>query len=143
MNIYGQERAQVRDVFFDAWKKHNDDELLQGAERTIVHVALQHPEYHEILADREKYSDHDYHVDAGETNPFLHMGMHVTIVEQISVDKPTGVRLRFSQLLQKLRDEHTVQHRMMECLGQWLWQAQQSHNPPSERDYLDCLQRIG
>jgi hypothetical protein len=143
MNLYGQDRADIRNVFFDAWAKYNAGEVLLGAESTVVHVALQHPEYHDVLANREKYSDRDYHIDAGETNPFLHMGMHVTIIEQISLDKPAGVRARFSQLLQKLRDEHEVQHKMMECLGQWLWQAQQSNSPPSEQDYLDYLQRVG
>lgn len=142
MNLYGQDRTDIRDVFFNAWAKYNSGETLQGAECTIVHVALQHPEYHDVLSNRDKYSDRDYHVDGEETNPFLHMGMHVTIIEQISLDKPEGVRPRFGQLLHKIGHEHEVQHRMMECLGQWLWQAQQSNSPPSEQDYLDCLQRV-
>ncbi len=142
MNVYGQERTEIRDVFFSAWAKHNAGEILHGAECTLVHVALQHPEYHDVLSNREKFADRDYHVDSGEINPFLHMGMHVTIIEQISIDKPVGVRGCFTQLLHKIGNEHDAQHRMMECLGQWLWQTQQSTTPPDEKSYLDCLQRI-
>ena len=35
-------------------------------------------------------------VERGQSNPFLHLSMHLSIAEQISIDQPSGIRAAFS-----------------------------------------------
>jgi hypothetical protein len=53
---------------------------------------IEHPEYHRVLEDRERYLDRDWKPEGGDTNPFLHIAMHLAIEEQLSIDQPPGIR---------------------------------------------------
>lgn len=139
--MYGQNRGQLREVFFRAWRRYRERLPLEGVENIIVDVALRHPEYHGVLEHPERYQDRDYLPEAGATNPFLHLGMHVAIEEQLASDRPTGVRAHFTRLATKTGDAHAAQHVMLECLGEIMWQAQRDGTPPNEADYLACLSR--
>lgn len=141
MSLFGDKREDTRAVFFSAWHKHRNGEALEGIEKLIINVARHHPEYHSVLADPERYTDHDYSPEHGEINPFLHMGMHITIEEQLMIDQPHGIRDRYQKLLSAIQDEHAVQHGMMECLAEMLWQASQNRSAPDESVYLSCLDR--
>ncbi len=140
--FFGQDRRQLREVFFRAWARHCQNLPLDGIETLIVSVAQRHPEYHALLEDPARYDDRDYPPEAGQTNPFLHMAMHIAIEEQLALDQPRGVRDRYRQLLARFPDEHAAQHPMMECLGEWLWRASRDGAPPPESAYLDCLGRL-
>lgn len=133
----------MREVFFRAWRSYRAHQLLEGIERLIVDIALQHPEYHSLLADPERFAQRDYAPELGETNPFLHLAMHVAIMEQLAIDQPRGIVARYRQLLQRLSDEHDAQHRMMECLGEMLWRAGRDKTAPDEKLYLECVERLG
>lgn len=119
-----------------------NEQPLDGVELLIARVIQAHPEYHATLADREASEDRDYLPESGEANPFLHMGMHVAIEEQLSVDQPRGIRQQYEQLMLRLGDPHEVQHTIMECLGEMLWQAQRQQTPPDEHVYLECLRKF-
>ena len=121
--FFGQDRRQLREVFFRAWQRHRENLPLEGVEPLIVTVALRHPEYHPLLDDPARAEDRDYLPEAGQTNPFLHLGMHIAIEEQLALDQPHGIRAQYQRLLARLADEHAVQHHIMECLGEWLWRA--------------------
>ncbi|UCH53242.1 MAG: DUF1841 family protein [Pseudomonadota bacterium] len=138
----GASRETLRAVFFRAWQRQQRGEPLEGAEALIVRVAQLHPEYHHVLAAPDRYTDQDYLPEVGKTNPFLHMAMHISIEEQLALDQPRGVRAHYQRLLQALPDEHAVQHAMMECLGEMLWQAARAGGVHSEKLYLDCLARL-
>lgn len=138
--MYG-DRAQMRAVFFQAWKKFRNAEPLEGVEKIIVQVAAQHPEYHALLEQPEQYREHDYAAHSEQSNPFLHMGMHIAIEEQLSIDRPPGVRACFERLVKQTGDDHSARHRMLECLSDALWQARQTEGAPDERAYLACLQK--
>lgn len=156
--LFSQDRRQLREVFFRAWQRHREHQSLEGVESLIVAVALRHPEYHALLEHPEQAEDRDYPPDAGQTavqgrtnaarggtlaaaNPFLHMGMHIAIEEQLALDQPRGIRDRYQQLRIQVGDEHTAQHHIMECLGEWLWRAGREDTAPAESEYLDCLTR--
>lgn len=141
--LLGQDRRQTREVFFRAWQRHRENLPLEGVEPLIVAIALRHPEYHALLESPAQAEDRDYLPEGGQTNPFLHMGMHIAIEEQLTLDQPRGIRAQYQRLCARLADEHTVQHHIMECLGEWLWHAGRgSAAPPPETDYLDCLARL-
>jgi hypothetical protein len=70
------------------------------------------------------------------------MGMHIAIREQLNTDRPAGIRDIYKQLLIKLNDTHLVEHQIMECLGQALWQAQRDNRPPDDLGYVNCLRAL-
>lgn len=137
--LFAGSRQEARQVFFSAWRKYLDKKPLEGIEGIIVQVALQHPEYHTLLEHPDQFEDKDYLPEHGETNPFLHMGMHVTIEEQLNMDRPLGIKSRFATLAEKQGDAHEAQHIMMECLAEMLWQAQRQGGAPDEKAYFSCL----
>ncbi len=139
--MYKLSRHQSRQFFFDTWHKYNHQELLSDMEKIALSIILLHPEYHSILDDTERYQDKDYPPEMGNTNPFLHMSMHIAIKEQLSIDQPSGIRERFNRLQEKNKDEHETMHQVMECLAEMLWQAQRNQSAPDASIYFECLDK--
>lgn len=126
----------------EVWRKYRNNEALEPIERVLTEIILQHPEYHAELESGEDVLAADYTPEGGVSNPFLHMGMHVAIHEQVSTDRPAGIRDLYRTLLEKYGDAHQLEHAMMECLGEALWEAQRNNLPPDEQAYLECLRRL-
>jgi Domain of unknown function (DUF1841) len=134
--MFQPSRDQARDTFFEAWRKYRAGQPLAGIEALALEVILAHPEYHAALADPGRSRDKDY-VD--ESNPFLHMSLHVALEEQLSIDQPPGIAQRFRALLAKCQDRHEALHEALECLAETVWRAQRDGAPPDAAAYLDCL----
>ncbi len=139
--MFNPSRGEARQFLIDAWRKHRAGELLTPLEDLVTQLIGKHPEYHPILENPEHYQDKDYQPEQGATNPFLHLMMHVTIEEQLSIGHPHGIREHFARLTQHFESEHDAQHAMMECLGEMIWQAQRSNTAPDAAVYLDCLEQ--
>jgi hypothetical protein len=139
--MFNPSRDQARRMFFDTWRKYRSGQPLAGIETQVIEVVLQHPEYHGILERTDQYLDRDYLPEQGETNPFLHMGMHLAIVEQLSIRQPFGLAERYEKLLARCGDAHAAQHRAMDCLAEMIWQAQRNGTAPDSQLYLRCLDR--
>ena len=120
-------RDQLRQLFFDVWQKENDRQQLSELEQQIKQVIVEHPEYHYIFEDRETYLDKDFSVQLGETNPFLHMSLHLTVRDQIKIDQPVGMRRIYQKLVMKLKAPQEVEHHIIGILADevWLMQNQQ------------------
>ena len=129
-------REQARNTFFEAWRKYRAGQPLAGIEALALEVILLHPEYHEVLGQPERSRDKDY-VD--ESNPFLHMSLHVALEEQLSIDQPPGIVQRVNALVSKFQDRHEALHQALECLAETVWRAQRDRAPPDAAAYLDCL----
>ena len=136
-----QSRDQVRQVYLNVWQKMQQQRLLEPMEALIADVIEVHPEYHELLDKNDETRQQDFTPEQGQTNPFLHMGMHIALREQAGADRPTGIAEVYQRLLAS-RGQHEAEHAMMECLGQALWQAQRDGEPPNEAVYLECLKKI-
>ena len=137
--IFGQDRNELRKMYADAWEKHNAPQPLSPLEAQIAQVISDHPEYHTAVSgDLEK----DFSVEGAETNPFLHMGLHLGIREQVATNRPTGIRAVFEELAAKLGDAHAAEHRMIDCLAETLWEAQRDQRPPDELQYLESLRKL-
>jgi hypothetical protein len=137
--MFNPTRDQVRDFFFAAWQKFNARQALSDLEQIAVEHIARHPEYHAILAQPERYQQREWLPEMGETNPFLHLSMHLSISEQLSIDQPVGVKARYLALAERLGDEHTAQHAVMDCLAEMIWHAQRNNQPPDALGYLECL----
>ena len=137
--IFGQDRNELRKMYADAWQKHCDKQLLTPLEAQIAQVIDEHPEYQETLTgDLER----DFAVEAGQTNPFLHMGLHLGIREQISTNRPAGIATLFKALAGRASGSHDAEHRMIDCLAETLWEAQSNNTAPDEAAYLERLRRL-
>ena len=86
--------------------------------------------------------DRDFTPDGGRTNPFLHMGLHLGIREQVSTNRPAGIAAVYHALAASKGDVHVAEHEMIECLAETLWEAQSLNQPPDEQKYLERLQRL-
>ena len=139
--MFNPTRDQARQFLFDAWHKRRTGALLTPLEDLVAQLIEKHPEYHALLQAPGKFQDKDYAPEQGDTNPFLHLMMHLTIEEQISIGQPHGIREHFKRLSEHLQSEHDAQHRMMECLGEMLWQAQRNGSAPDAAVYLACLEK--
>ncbi len=141
--MFNPSRDQVRRFFIDVWAKYRENRPLEPLEALALEHILHHPEYHGLLEQAERNLDRDWLPEMGETNPFLHLSMHLSINEQLSIDQPPGVKTRYDRLVSNLGDEHAAQHEVMDCLAEMLWQAQRSGQAPDARAYLECLERKG
>ena len=137
-----QDRDASRRFFLEVWEKHQAAKPLQALEELILGVILEHPEYHVLLDNEENAVLREFTPELGTTNPFLHMGMHIAIREQVSSDRPGGITALYERLLSKFATAHDLEHRMMECLGETLWSAQRNNTLPDEIAYLECVKRI-
>ena len=137
--MFEPSRDQARDFFFETWRKYRAGQPLVGLETVALDVVLAHPEYHPALADPERFRDRDYLPELGESNPFLHLSMHLSLEEQLAIDQPPGIASRFAALAARRGDRHVAMHDAMECLAEMMWRSQRDHAPPDGAAYLECL----
>jgi hypothetical protein len=123
-------------MYVDAWHKHRHQQPLQPVEAQIADVVELHPEYHALFNDRDAIIDKDWLPEGGASNPFLHMGLHLAVRDQVATDRPVGINAAYQQLLRKRGSRHEAEHQLIECLAEALWAAQRSGQPPDEAAYL-------
>lgn len=136
-----QSRDEVRQVYLDVWRKMRQRQLLEPMEAIIADVIEAHPEYHPLLETSDEIKQQEFTPEQGQSNPFLHMGMHIALREQAGADRPAGIAGVYQRLLLS-RGQHEAEHAMMECLGQVLWQAQREGGLADENAYLECLKKL-
>jgi hypothetical protein len=139
--MFTPSQHDVRRFFCETWRKIQSNEILTPVEAMARDWIVQHGEYSEALKDAETALAADYSVERGQSNPFLHLSMHLSIAEQISIDQPAGIRAAFLTLAQRLGSEHDAHHAMMECLGEMIWTSQRSGLPPDGAAYIECVKR--
>jgi len=139
--VYGQDRNQIRQVYLDAWKKHRSGQALDSMQQIIVGIIQNHPEYHAELESGVAL-EKDYTPEMGQSNPFLHMGLHIAIQEQLSTGQPRGIVAVYQQLQLKFQDSHRVEHMMMDCLAQLIWEAQSQGRQPDQQAYVENLRKL-
>lgn len=131
-----------RELFFAVWQKQQAGETLSALEQQLWQIIAAHPEYHAIFTQKERYLARDYVPEQGEANPFLHMGLHMAITEQLQTNRPQGIRTVYQTLCEQLQDAHAAEHKMADCLMESLWQAQRYQKMPDEQAYLEALKRL-
>jgi hypothetical protein len=136
-----QSREEIRRVYLTVWQKMQQGSVLEPMEAVISDIISLHPEYHSLLEQGEDVQHSEFTPESGQSNPFLHMGMHIALYEQTSTNRPAGIQQIHQELSHKL-GRHDAEHAMMECLGQALWLAQRNQTHPDEAAYLECLKRL-
>ena len=140
--LFANQRNDTRALFFSSWKKHQQKLLLTTLEAQLVDVMLAHPEYHQVLNDEDAGMSRDYFPEMGEVNPFLHMGLHIAVREQITTNRPIGIKRVYRQLLTKYKDQLAVEHALMGVLAETLWQSQRNNVAPNDAEYLLACKQL-
>jgi hypothetical protein len=135
----GQNRDQLRRMYVDAWRKFSARAPLEPLEAQVAAVVAEHPEYISWLESGEEALAADFTPEGGRENPFLHLGLHLALREQVATDRPSGIRGIHEALAKRLGGTHAAEHVMLERLAEALWQAQRSGRAPDELAYLERL----
>ena len=139
--MFVDSRDGARRYFLEVWRKLAERAPLSPLEAIIAGVLERHPEYHELLRDGERVLTQEFGHDEPAHNPFLHLGLHVALAEQIGADRPPGIAAVHARLCAQ-GEAHAAEHRMIECLAEALWQAQRSGRMPDEAAYLRAVERL-
>jgi hypothetical protein len=137
----GQTREQLRLAYADAWQRHQAGLPLSPLAAQIADVILVHPEYQALVADPTQALAFASAADPGQENPFLHMGLHLAVRDQIATDRPAGIRDLHRALQARAAEAHDAEHRLMEALAEVLWEAQRQNQAPDELRYLALASR--
>jgi hypothetical protein len=138
----GESRVQMRRRYLEAWRKFSAREVLEPLEAQLAAVIAEHPEYIRWLEAGEEALGAEFTPEGGRENPFLHLGLHLAIREQVATDRPAGIARVHEQLAQRTGTVHAAEHAMIECLAETLWEAQRSGQLPDEQVYLERLRRL-
>ena len=138
--MFNPTREQSRLFLFEVWEKHRTGTALSPLESLALSVVLEHPEYHGVLENRERHLEREWRPEGGETNPFLHLSLHLAIEEQRSIDQPPGIRAALERL-EARHGAHAARHAVMDCLAEVIWQAQRHGTGFDNAVYLDCIAR--
>ena len=139
--MFTPSQADVRKFFCAVHAKAQAGQPMDALETLAGQWVTEHPEYHGDLADEAAALAAMKDVIEGQTNPFLHLAMHLSISEQCSIDQPRGIRQAVELLAAKRNSLHEAHHEAMECLGRMLWESQRAGRPPDGAAYMDCVQR--
>jgi hypothetical protein len=138
----GQSREQLRQIYVQAWRKYGARLPLEPLEAQIAAVIAEHPEYASLLESGRQALTAEYTPEGNRENPFLHMGLHLAIREQVATDRPSGIAQIHATLSKRLGDAHAAEHSMLERLGEVLWESQRSGKAPDEQRYLERLREL-
>jgi Domain of unknown function (DUF1841) len=139
--MFTPSRDEARRFLIEAWAKRRAGAPLSPLETMAAGLIALHPEYHAVIESPERHVDRDWQPETGETNPFLHLSLHLAVAEQLGIDQPPGIRAQFERLRTARGDEHAALHALLECLGEVIWSAQRHGKPPDAALYLACLER--
>jgi hypothetical protein len=135
------DRNALRQRYVDAWKRRRAGLPLEPLDAQIADVIELHPEYHTLL-EGDAPAAEPFDIEAGRSNPFLHMGLHLALREQVATDRPAGIRALHARLAARKGDRHAAEHLMIESLATTLWEAQRAGRAPDENQYLQRLRAL-
>ncbi|MBC7778551.1 MAG: DUF1841 family protein [Proteobacteria bacterium] len=142
--MFQPSRTEARQFLIDAWRRHRAREVVSPLEAIAADVIAMHPEYHALLeqpAEAAALEARDYSPDDGAVNPFLHLHLHLAVIEQVSIDQPAGIAAAYARLLARLDAPLAAQHAIIDCLAETMWRAQRDQGPPDGEAYLACVER--
>lgn len=133
---YTQNRTEQRQFLANAWQKFLSKQRLEPLEKQLVQIIELHPEYHALISNVEL----DYLPESGKVNPFLHINLHLSLHQQLSINQPKGIQDCYQKLLNKIKDSHPVEHLMMDCIAEMVFLSQKNNVPMNYQAYMQCLE---
>ncbi|SMN15220.1 hypothetical protein CRYPA_1322 [uncultured Candidatus Thioglobus sp.] len=136
--LYTQDRSEQRKFLANAWQKFLDKKILDPLETQLTQVIEIHPEYHSLIKNIES----DYFPEQGEVNPFLHINLHLSLREQLSINQPPGIKEAYQKVVNKVGDPHKAEHQIMNCIAEMIFSSQKNSSPMNHQAYVKCLKSI-
>ena len=136
--MFTSDRSKQRQYLKQAWEKYTRQDQLEPLELQLAKIVEKHPEYHDLI----KNLDSEYFPEQGNTNPFLHINLHLTLQDQLTMDQPKGIRGIHNRLLVKIKDEHVVEHMMMEHIAEMIFNAQKNNTAFDLNGYIIALKKL-
>jgi len=136
--VFTSDRSKQRQYLKQAWEKYTRQDQLEPLELQLAKIVEKHPEYHNLI----KNLDSEYFPEQGNTNPFLHINLHLTLQDQLTMDQPKGIRGIHNRLLVKIKDEHEVEHMMMEHIAEMIFNAQKNNTAFDLDGYIIALKKL-
>jgi hypothetical protein len=136
--VFTSDRSKQRQYLKQAWEKYTRQDQLEPLELQLAKIVEKHPEYHDLI----KNLDSEYFPEQGNTNPFLHINLHLTLQDQLTMDQPKGIRGIHNRLLVKIKDEHEVEHMMMEHIAEMIFNAQKNNTAFDLDGYINALKEL-
>jgi hypothetical protein len=138
----GQSREQMRRMYLEAWRKFSAQAPLEPLEAQIAAVIAEHPEYIPFIESGEAALAGDFTPEGGAVNPFLHLGLHLAIREQVATNRPAGIRAVYEALAQRHGTSLEAEHAMLDVLAETIWESQRNNVMPDQQAYLEKLKCI-
>ena len=139
--MFNPTRDQARQFLIDAWRKRREKLPATPLETIAADIVELHPEYQPLLTSGSDALEKEWTPDQGDTNPFLHLSLHLAIAEQLSIDQPPGIRAAYDGMLARHGDRHHALHSILDCLSETIWRAQRDRTTPDGEAYLECIRR--
>ena len=136
--MFTSDRSKQRQYLKQAWEKYTRQDQLEPLELQLAKIVEKHPEYHDLI----KNLDSEYFPEQGNTNPFLHINLHLTLQDQLTMDQPQGIRGIHNRLLVKIKDGHEVEHMMMEHIAEMIFNAQKNNTAFDLDGYINALKEL-
>ena len=133
--MFFQDRKSQREFLVKSWQKYTSNIPLEPLEEQLVSIIEIHPEYQDLITN----IDSEYFPEQGEINPFLHINLHLALKDQLSLNEPNGVREVHQKLIYHFKDQHVVDHLMMECIAEMIYLSQKSNTAMDQERYLNCI----
>jgi Domain of unknown function (DUF1841) len=142
--LYGNNIQDTRQMFQRSWQKYQKQIVLEPLERQIVSVVLDHPEYHDII-NLERIETSSFLDNSSApylSNPYMHMGLHLALRDQFTLDNPQGIQAIYKALYEKHQNHHQIEHAFMPALMSHLATAINQHQAFDDISYLKFCQTI-
>lgn len=141
--MYDVNTHDVRRFFALVWQQRFVPTHLDALQQKALRILQAHPEYAHYLDNFEKYLDYNWLPEHGESNPFLHLSLHLSIQEQVGIDQPFGIRAIHEQLCSRYGGDWVrAEHDMMEALAETLWEAQRYGRGLDVNNYMTRLRKM-
>ena len=137
--MFNPTQADVRRFFCATHAKQQAGQPMEAIETLAGLWIAEHPEYQPELADVDTALARNYDETPDRTNPFLHLSMHLSITEQVSIDQPRGIRAAVQALAQRRGSLHEAHHEAMEALGEMVWASQRAGQPFDGEAYIERI----
>ena len=136
--MFSQDRSKQREFLAKSWQKHINAEILEPLELQLALIVQKHPEYHALINDINL----EYFPEQGKTNPFLHINLHLALQDQLTLNQPTGINNIYKKLVVIHSDTHEVEHMMMECIAEMIFNSQKNNTTLDQDNYLISLKNL-
>lgn len=141
--MYDVNTRDVRRFFASVWQQRFVPGHLDALQQKALRILQAHPEYAHYLDNFEKYLDYNWLPENGESNPFLHLSLHLSIQEQVGIDQPFGIRAIHEQLCCRYNGDWVrAEHDMMEALAETIWEAQRYGCGLDVNNYMTRLRKM-